>query len=120
MGTGAVLLSWCQARIWGANPMTLVSGGTVAHLLLMVAVFALAWRVFGRGVAMGGLLPLAFASTGVLWLSGRITGGHLLVVAWSAAAWLLAYEALVRGGLHPPHRSSGSGAGWEFIWIRCS
>ncbi len=98
MGTGAVLLSWFQARIWGANPMTLVSGGMVAHVLLTAAVFALAWRVFGRGVAMGGLLPLAFASTGVLWLSGRITGGHLLIVAWSAVAWLLVHEALVRGG----------------------
>ena len=97
MGTGAVLLSWCQARIWGANPVTLVSGGIVAHVLLTAAVFALAWRVFGRGVAMGGLLPLAFASTGVLWLSGRITGGHLLIVAWSAVAWLLVHEALVRG-----------------------
>ena len=30
-GIGAVLLSWVQARTWGANPETLVSGGTVAH-----------------------------------------------------------------------------------------
>ena len=50
---------------------------------------------------MGGLLPLTFASTGVLWLSGRITGGHLLIVAWSAGAWLLLHEALVRGGWMP-------------------
>jgi len=98
MGTGAVLLSWCQAKIWGANPVTLVSGGTVAHALLTLAVFALAWHVFGWGVAMWSLLPLAFTSTGVLWLSGRLTGGHLLVVAWSAAAWLILHQALMRSG----------------------
>jgi len=44
-GIGSVLLSWPQARIWGAGPMTLVSGGTVAHALLIAAVFTLAWRV---------------------------------------------------------------------------
>ena len=100
-GIGAVLLSWPQARIWGANAMTLVSGGTVAHVLLIVAVFILAWRVFGRSVAIGSLVPLTFASTGALWLSGRITGGHLLIVAWSAVAWLLLYEMWVRRGWRP-------------------
>jgi hypothetical protein len=30
----------------------------------------------------------------MIWLSGRITGGHLLVVAWSAFAWLLLNEVL--------------------------
>jgi hypothetical protein len=98
-GIGSVLLSWAQARIWGADPATLVSGGTVAHVLLIVAVFTLAWRVFGRGVAIGSLVPLTFVSTGVLWLSGRITGGHLLIVAWSAWAWLLLHEMWVRPGL---------------------
>jgi hypothetical protein len=98
MGTPAVLLSWVQARIWGANPQTLVTGGTVAHVLLLVGVFMLAWRVFGRAAAVGSLVPLTFASTGVLWLSGRITGGHLMAVAWSAWAWLLLYEWLVRPG----------------------
>ena len=100
-GIGSVLLSWPQARIWGAGPMTLVSGGTVAHVLLIAAVFTLAWRVFGRSVAIGSLMPLTFASTGVLWLAGRITGGHLLIVAWSAAAWLLLHETWVRRGWRP-------------------
>ncbi len=95
-GTGAVLLSWPQARIWGANAVTLVSGGTVAHGLVTLAVFLLAWRVFGRTVALCSLFPLTFASTGELWLSGRITGGHLLVVAWSAWAWLLLHEFCLR------------------------
>ncbi len=100
-GIGSVLLSWPQARIWGAGPMTLVSGGTVAQVLLIAAVFTLAWRVFGLGVAIGSLLPLTFASTGVLWLSGRITGGHLLIVAWSATAWLLLHETWQRRGWRP-------------------
>jgi len=100
-GILSVLLSWPQARIWGAGPMTLVSGGTVAHVLLIAAVFTLAWRVFGRGAAIGSLLPLTFASTGVLWLSGRITGGHLLIVAWSAVAWLLLHETWQRRGWGP-------------------
>ncbi len=96
MGIGAVFLSWGQAQIWGANPLTLVSGGVVAWALLVLAVFFLGWRVFGRAVAVGSLLPLTFASTGVLWLSGRITGGHLLIVGWSAVAWILVYQTLAR------------------------
>lgn len=95
MGTGAVLLSWIPAEIWGATPRTLVSGGTVAHVLLLAGVFILAWRAFGKLAAAASLIPLTFASTGVLWLSGRITGGHLLTVAWSAWAWLL-FVAWVR------------------------
>jgi hypothetical protein len=98
MGIAPVLLSWVQALIWGVNPLTLVSGGTVAYVLVLAATFALAWRVFGRGVATWSLLPLTFASTGTLWLSGRITGGHLPVVAWSAVAWLLLYAVMERGG----------------------
>jgi hypothetical protein len=88
-GTIPVLLSYAQARAWGATPETLVSGGVVAQVLLLFAVFGLAWRNFGPRVAIGGLVPLTFASTGTIWLSGRITGGHLPVAAWSAAAWLL-------------------------------
>lgn len=98
IGTAAVLLSWAQARVWGATPITLVSGGVVAYVLLISAVFALAWRVYGRPVALGSLVPLTFCSTGVLWLSAQITGGHLLVVAWSAAVWLLFHETLEFGG----------------------
>jgi hypothetical protein len=96
MGIGPVLLSWVQARICGVGPMTLVSGGSVAHLLVLSTTFALAWRVFGRTVAVLSLVPLTFASTGTIWLSGRITGGHLLIVAWSAVAWLLMHDVISR------------------------
>jgi hypothetical protein len=97
-GTFPVLLSLPQALLWGATPITLVSGGIVAHGLLTLAVFLLAWRAYGPRVAGWSLVPLAFASTGTLWLSGRITGGHLLTAAWHAWAFALLYEALARGG----------------------
>ena len=98
MGIAPVMLSWVQARLWGTSALTLVSGGTVAYVLVLLTTFALAWRVYGRAVAVWSLVPLCFASTGTLWLSGRITGGHLPVLAWSAAAWLLLHGVLVRPG----------------------
>src|SRR5262245_34902850 len=99
MGIFPVFLSLPQALLWGANPTTLVSGGTVAYAALVVAIFVLAWRVFGPRVAAWSLIPLAFASTGTVWLSGRITGGHLLTAVWHAVAFLLLYQCLSRGGL---------------------
>jgi hypothetical protein len=56
--------------------------------------FVLAGRSFGQRVAIASLVPLTFASTGTIWLSGRITGGHLLVTSWSAVAWLLVGEVI--------------------------
>jgi hypothetical protein len=95
MGILPVLLSLPQASVMGATPATLVSGGVLAHALIVVVVFSLAWRVHGAGVAAWSLLPLALTSTGLVWLSSRITGGHLLAVAW--AAWvLIALDAVLR------------------------
>ncbi|MBV8232579.1 MAG: hypothetical protein JO329_21565, partial [Planctomycetaceae bacterium] len=94
IGTLPVLLSWPQACAWGANPIMLVSGGTVAYVGLVAATFLLTWRAFGPPVAAWGLVPLAFASTGVIWLSGRITGGHLPAAAWHAGAFALLHAAL--------------------------
>jgi hypothetical protein len=98
IGIVPVLLSWPQAMVWGANPVTLVSGGTVAYLGLVVATFVLAWRAFGPRVAAWSLVPLAFASTGSIWLSGWITGGHLLAAAWHAGAFSFLHACLARGG----------------------
>jgi hypothetical protein len=98
MGTGPVLLSWIPARIWGANPIALVSGGVIAYELVVLAVFSLAWSAFGPRTAAWSLVPLAFASTGTVWLSGRITGGHLLTVAWHAAAFAMLCACVRRGG----------------------
>lgn len=89
MGILPAFLSLPQALAFGTNPVTLVSGGLVAYLLVMISTFLLAHRLFGRSVALWALLPLTFASPGLVWLSGRITGGHLLTVAWQAVAFLL-------------------------------
>ncbi|WP_406695770.1 hypothetical protein V5E97_32700 [Singulisphaera sp. Ch08] len=99
IGILPIFYSLPQALIWGANPFTLVSGGTVAFVGLVLATFALTWVSFGRSVAAWGLVPLTFASTGVIWLSGRITGGHLSAVSWHAIAFLLLYLTLARGQL---------------------
>lgn len=98
MGTGAVLLSYLPARIWGTSPSTLVAGGTIAYGLFVAGLFAAAWAGFGPRVAAWSLVPLAFASTGTIWLTGRITGGHLLAAAWSAGAWALLAWLIARGG----------------------
>jgi hypothetical protein len=94
MGILPMFLSLPQALAWGANPRTLVSGGVVAFELVVLATFVMSWRVFGAAVASLGLIPLVFSSTGVIWLSGRITGGHLLTVAWSAVAFARLHAAL--------------------------
>lgn len=97
-GIGPVLLSLPQALVWGATPGTLVSGGTVAYLVLLVATFLLVRRGWGPGMAAWSLAPLTFASNGAVWLSARITGGHLLAAAWHAGAFALLAANLDRGG----------------------
>ena len=98
IGILPVLLSWPQAMIWGPGPITLVSGGVVAYVLLVLATWVMNRRAFGPSVAAWGLVPLAFASTGTIWLSGRVTGGHLMAAAWHAGAFALVSDALRRGG----------------------
>lgn len=98
MGIGPMLLAWPQALIWGANPATLVSGGVIAYELVVLSTFLLAWRALGAKVAAWSLVPLAFASTGTVWLAGRLTGGHLLTAAWYAGAFGFALGLLTKGG----------------------
>jgi hypothetical protein len=98
IGIGPVLLSLPQALAGGVTPATLVSGGTVAFLGLLAATFLLAWWAFGPRVAAWSLVPLAFASSGAVWLSGRITGGHLMAAAWHAGAFALLVRCLRGGG----------------------
>ncbi|MEO6810026.1 MAG: hypothetical protein ABI353_13010 [Isosphaeraceae bacterium] len=99
MGVTPLVLAWPQAKVWGATPQTLVSGGVLAYEAVVLATFLLALRAFGPKAAIWGLVPLAFASTGTIWLSGRLTGGHLLTVAWHAAALTLLHSGLSRGGV---------------------
>jgi len=102
MGTLPVLLSYPQSLIFGANPITLVSGGTVAWLLVLGATFGLAWRAFGPSVAGWSLIPLVFASVGTVWLSGRITGGHLLTLTWHLLAIVGFLSCVQHGGRWRP------------------
>lgn len=88
MGILPVFFSYVQAILWGASPLTLVSGGALMWVGVVLAVFGLARRAFDPESAGWALVPLVFSSLGTIWLSGRITGGHLLTLAWHAAAFL--------------------------------
>ena len=98
MGILPMLLSYPQALVWGPNPITLVSGGAVIWVLVVVSTFWLAWRAFGPAVAGWSIVPLVFSSLGTIWLSGRITGGHLLTLVWHTAAFGGLHACLTRGG----------------------
>ena len=86
MGIGPILLALPGALVFGVNASTLVVGGVIAYELFVLSTFLLVRRLFGPVAAVGALVPLAFASVGTVWLSGRLTGGHLLTLAWHAAA----------------------------------
>ena len=86
MGIGPILLSLPGALVFGVNASTLVVGGVIAYELFVMSTFLLVRRLFGPVAAVWALVPLAFASVGTVWLSGRLTGGHLLTLAWHAAA----------------------------------
>lgn len=99
MGVVPIWLSAVQTRLWGTGPSVLVSGGVVAWGLVVVATFLLAFRTFGRRVACWSLVPLVFSSTGLIWLSGRITGGHLTTLLWHVGGVLGMAGCLRRGGV---------------------
>ncbi len=98
MGILPLFFSYPQAAVWGANAFTLVSGGTLIWLLIVTGTFWLAWKTYGPSVAGWAILPLVFSSTGTIWLSGRITGGHLLTLAWHILAFVGLHACLSRGG----------------------
>jgi hypothetical protein len=98
MGILPLLFSYLQAFVWGANAVTLVSGGTLIWLLIVAATFWLAWKTYDPSVAGWAILPLIFSSTGTIWLSGRITGGHLLTLAWHTLAFVGLHACSSKGG----------------------
>ena len=98
MGTAPILLSYPFAKIFGTNASTLVMGGVLAYEAAVLMTFLLCLRAFGHRVAAWSLIPLAFASVGTIWLSGRLTGGHLLTVAWFAGALTMLHAALDQRG----------------------
>jgi hypothetical protein len=98
MGIPPVLFSYPQSVAWGADPITLVSGGTIIWLLVVGATFWLAAKTYGLNVAGWAIVPLVFSSLGTIWLSGRITGGHLLTLVWHTVAFVGLHACLSRGG----------------------
>ena len=108
MGILPLLFSYPQALVWGADPIALVSGGTVIWMLVVISTFWLAWRVYGPSVAGWAIVPLVFSSLGTIWLSGRITGGHLLTLAWHTLA--------VRGAACLPHARGWRSAAILGVW----
>jgi hypothetical protein len=99
MGILPMFFSYPQALIWGASAVNLVSGGTLIWLLIVAGTFWLAWKTYGPSVAGWAILPLIFSSTGTIWLSGRITGGHLLTLGWHTFAFVGLHACLSKGGL---------------------
>lgn len=115
MGSAQLLLSYVQARVWGPTPEALVSGGLVAWALVVLACFALAYEGWGPRIAAFSLVPLVFGSTGLIWLSGRITGGHLMTLAWHAGA-LLGLLACLRRARAPRYAALGLWCGLG-VWL---
>jgi hypothetical protein len=98
MGILPLFFSYLQALVWGANAVALVSGGTLMWLVIVAGTFWLAWKTYGPAAAGWAILPLIFSSTGTIWLSGRITGGHLLTLAWHTLAFVGLHACLKKGG----------------------
>lgn len=98
MGILPMFSSYLQAMVWGVHPITLVSGGTLIWVLVVVSTFWLAWMAFGPAVAGWSIVPLIFSSLGTIWLSGRITGGHLLTLVWHTVAFVGLHACLTQGG----------------------
>ena len=115
VGSAPLLLLAPIAIIWGLTPESLGIGGVLLACLVVASTFRLARVAFGPEVAAWSLIPLAFASTGTLWLSGRITGGHLLAVAWHAIAFAGLHANLRHGG---KFRAAGLGVWCGLgLWI---
>lgn len=88
IGTLPVLLSLPAVTMLGDGSASLVFAGLVANLLLISAIFLLVNRQNGLTPAVLTGLILAAGGLGQVWLSARVTGGHLLASAWLAWAWV--------------------------------
>ncbi len=99
IGTASLALMLPIGLVFGGTAFTLAISGAVLWMLVVVSTFLLALRAFGPRIVAWSLIPLTFSSTGIIWLSGRITGGHLLAVAWHAVAFLLLYRWLERAAV---------------------
>lgn len=110
IATLPVFLSLPAVRIWGDSPASLVFAGTAAAVLTIIPVCILAWRAYGAVPALLAGLVLAAGGLGQVWLSARVTGGHLLAAAWLAWIWL-AWSGLI---------GRRSTVGWYFFGMICA
>jgi hypothetical protein len=89
ISTLPVFLSLPATTIWGDSPASLVFAGTAATILMIVPVFLLSRKAYGIVPAIIGGFVLAAGGIGQVWLSSRVTGGHMLAAAWLAWLWWL-------------------------------
>ncbi|MBI1323556.1 hypothetical protein GC170_10270 [bacterium] len=82
-----VFLSLPAVRVWGDSAASLVFAGTAAAMLMIVPVFLLALKAYGFVPALLAGLVLAAGGLGQVWLSARVTGGHMLSAAWLGWIW---------------------------------
>lgn len=88
IGTMPVLFSMPAAMFWGGDsPSSLVFAGLICNLLIVAGLFFLVREYCGGTSAIIACLILASGGLGQVWLSSRVTGGHLLAAAWSVWSW---------------------------------
>jgi hypothetical protein len=87
IGTAPMILSLPAVALMGDGPKSLVFAGLAANLLLIIATYLIALKFNGRWPAFFAGIAMAAGGLGQVWLSARVTGGHLLAAAWMAWAW---------------------------------
>jgi hypothetical protein len=87
ISTLPVFLSLPASWFWGDSPATLVFAGVASAILMIIPVFLMARKAYGTIPAILAGLVLASGGLGQVWLSARVTGGHLLAAAWLAWIW---------------------------------
>lgn len=101
IGTAPMLLSLPAVAIWGEGSASLVFAGVAANLLLISGVYLLVLKAYDRTSALVSGLLLAAGGLGQVWLSARVTGGHLLAAAWLAWAWYFWAGLIHRNAIFP-------------------
>ncbi|RLT14508.1 MAG: hypothetical protein DWI24_02830 [Planctomycetota bacterium] len=101
IGTLPMLISLPAVAIWGDGPEALVFAGVAANLILIIGLFLLIKRAYGIKPACCSALVLAAGGLGQVWLSARVTGGHLLAAAWISWGWLIWSYLITKKPLGP-------------------
>ncbi len=96
IATIPVFLSLPAVRFWGDSPASLVFAGTASSMLMIFAVFRIALKAYGTVPATLACFVLAAGGLGQVWLSARVTGGHMLAAAWLAWIWWIWVDLIRR------------------------